>query len=321
MLSGRHIFFAPLDWGLGHATRSVPLIRKLSENNRVTIGMTPGTAVILREEFPDAESIQLPSYDIHYARVIPPWAGVIMRAGSILRVRRSERTALERIIAERKIDIVISDSRYGLFSEKAQSILITHQLFLRTPFANSIAQAFNRSWVSRFSAVWVPDYADERISLSGGLSHGEHYHHDVNYIGPQSRLSRDDTPVASDFLFLLSGPEPHRTAFERAIREVARRLPGRKILVRGTADVTDQDHDLIVHDLPSRKTLSQLLTGATTVVCRSGYSTLMDLHHIRPERCVLVPTPGQPEQEYLAEYWEKKFGSRRVKQKDLQAAF
>lgn len=302
---------SPLDWGLGHATRCVPLIRDLLKHNQVILGTTPLTEKVLREEFPQLKCIEVPAYDVSYRNKVPIWLTLLLDWPRMRSVIRAENEWIGKIIEEEKVDVVISDNRFGLRSKRAYSVFITHQLFLKAPFAKGIAQRINRSYITKFDEVWVPDFEDVAKSLSGQISHGRHYHPKVKYLGPLSRLERVGGPeIKYDYLLLLSGPEPHHSILANKLLALAATLPETKfafcsylIKANGTKNITS------VYN-PSRGELAQLITQSRVVVCRSGYSTLMDMFMLGKKNLILIPTPGQTEQEYLAEWWAKQFNAR-----------
>lgn len=319
MISGKSIFISPLDWGLGHAARCVPIIRELEIENKILIGVTPLTKRIFDEEFPHLEKINVPAYDIKYSGILPLWLKLICDWPRILEVIKKEHEVNYQIVKAHKIDIIISDNRFGLFSKQAHSIFITHQLFLKTPVANAIAQIKNRNYIKNFDEIWIPDYESESESLSGMLSHGDHFHGNVKYIGPKSRLQKiNSIGKQYDYLFLLSGPEPQHSIVRNKLLRKAVQYPGLKFcVVTNSVDKIEKKDTIEIVISPTNNKLSELISQSKKIVCRSGYSTLMDLHYLNKKEVILIPTPGQTEQEYLAAYWNKKFGSCVVLQKDI----
>lgn len=325
MFQNKTIFIAPLDWGLGHATRCVPLIRQLMKNNRVILGVTPITKWILDEEFPELNQIELPSYKIKYSKKLPLWLKLGIDAPRISKAIREEHQLLNRLIPSHNIDVVISDNRFGLYSKKIHSVFITHQLFLKAPVFKGVAQRINKKYILRFNEVWIPDYKEEANCLSGELSHSKkHFHKNVRYIGPLSRLEDVKVKVEKnkyDQLILLSGPEPGRSLLEEALVKKYKGSAKNIALVRGSREKDalsiKKKNEFTVYDLPAKEELKKLILSADTIICRSGYSTLMDMHYLGKKKLILIPTPGQTEQVYLAEYWKKKFKSIVCHEKDL----
>ncbi|MGZ3884034.1 MAG: glycosyltransferase [Bacteroidia bacterium] len=323
MFKGKTILVAPLDWGLGHATRCVPLVRQLSAENIVILGSTPLLKPLFDEEFPELKQVALPAYDISYSKLLPLWLKLSLDSPRITKVIADEHRILGTLADELKPDVVISDSRFGFHTEKAQSVFITHQLFLKSPVLNPIAQNINKNYILKFDEVWVPDYEEAAKSLSGELSHAAvHFHDNVKYIGPQSRLAEGDPKTAeqtNDILILLSGPEPERSTLEEALLEKFKNTDKKIVLVRGTQKENSRQlavraPGIRVYDFPAKYELRQLILSSQKIICRSGYSTLMDLHLLGKKNLLLVPTPGQTEQEYLADYWKKHFGAETIAQ-------
>lgn len=314
MFKGKTILIAPLDWGLGHATRCVPIIRELEKENKIILGVTPLTQNIFDEEFPHLPKKNVPAYNITYSRFLPLWLKLVLLWPGIKSTIKREQELVEKLVKELGVDLVISDNRFGFYAHKTHSVFITHQLFLKTPFAAKLAQKINRNFILRFKEVWVPDYEDENTSLSGELSHGRHYHPNVKYIGPKSRLLKlANAPQKYDVLFLLSGPEPQQSLLGKQLLKVATENPGIKFAMVSHSFQTKSTANLDFFQGPDAKQLAQLIAQSQKIVCRSGYSTLMDLHLSGKKDLVLIPTPGQTEQKYLAEYWCKQFSSKKIK--------
>ncbi len=318
MLSNKIIFISALDWGLGHATRCVPIIRNLQKNNTVIIGITPLTKLIFEDEFPHLKKINLPAYNITYSKTIPIWLKLLFNWYRILKVIKQERKQLEKIISQNKIDVVISDNRFGLYSKKIHSIFITHQLFLKTPFANSFIQNINKKYILNFNEVWIPDNENETLSLSGSLSHGSHFHSNIKYIGALSRLTKSNySEPFYDYLFLISGPEPQQTVLINLVLQKAKQNSNLKFAMVCTNNLTYKTENITVINLPNSSQLSETISKSKKIICRSGYSTIMDLYELQINfrNVTFVPTPSQTEQEYLANYLMNKFGSVVISQK------
>ncbi len=321
MISGKTIFISPLDWGLGHATRCVPIIKELSLNNKIIIGVTQLTKKIFDEEFPSLEKVDVPPYGITYSKLFPLWVKLAADWPRILKVIKTEHTVTKFVVDKYKADVIISDSRFGMFSDKAHTICISHQLFLKTPIANGIAQNQNKNYLQNFNELWIPDYEDEAESLSGELSHGKHFHENIKYIGPKTRLIKTNSSESKfHFLFLLSGPEPQHTVLRELLQKKAEQYPALKFcMVTNNGNQMFNASNLETHTSPSNQKLSEIISQSQKIICRSGYSTLMDLHLLGKKEMILVPTPGQTEQEYLAKYWQKKFKAGYCDQKEILA--
>lgn len=226
---------------------------------------------------------------------------------------------LQRFISENKVDVIISDNRFGFFAKNIHSVFITHQLFLKTPFASGIAQNKNRKFIQNFNEVWIPDYESDSESLSGELSHGNHFHKNIKYVGPQTRLQKiNSLEIKYDYLFLLSGPEPQHTVLKNLLIEKAKQYPQLKFALVTNSQSKYELENTQTFSSPSNALLSEIISQSEKIICRSGYSTLMDLHLLDKKSLILIPTPGQTEQEYLAEYWANKFKACYIKQSALQ---
>jgi Glycosyltransferase family 28 C-terminal domain len=288
--------------------------------NVIILGVTPTTSLIFDEEFPQLTKLYIEPYAISYSKILPLALKLVLDAPRILRVINRENKQLEKWIGEYKIDVVISDNRFGLYNSRVECIYITHQLNIQAGWLSAIANRIHRRYIKQFNAVWVPDFEDKKLSLAGSLSHFKNLKH-VKYIGPLSRLIPISTLKEEfDYLFLLSGPEPHRSLFETEIIKRINVSKANCILVRGTnqRSIEPYPENLKVYDVVNANQLGQLITNAQTVICRSGYSTLMDLYTLNKKSVVLVPTPGQVEQEYLANYWYQNYQAKVVLQSQLK---
>ncbi|MES2514540.1 MAG: glycosyltransferase [Bacteroidota bacterium] len=288
-------------------------------DNVVILGVTKTTSLIFNEHFPNLKRIEIEPYNITYSNIFPLSIKLLLDAPRILQVIKREQQQLEEIIKEHGIDVVISDNRFGLHSKNAECVYVTHQLNIQAGLFSAIANRIHHGYIKKFNVVWVPDFENEHHSLAGKLSRN-HGFKNVTYMGTLSRLPLlEDIKSEFDFLCLLSGPEPLRTELETILIEKANQSKKRICIARGAKEalkVITGKHVMIV-DMPESSQLARLIIGSQKVICRSGYSTLMDLHHLQKTNCILVPTPGQDEQLYLAGYWQKKFGTKVIKQNDL----
>lgn len=290
-------------------------------DNVVVLGVTKTTSLIFDEEFPELQKVEVIPYDIKYSKALPVAVKLLLDAPRILNVIKQERKQLEHIIIDYKINVVISDNRFGLSTKNVESIYITHQLNVQAGIFSGIANKIHHYYIKQFNTIWVPDFEDQTTSLSGNLSHF-HSLKNVTYINPLSRLSKDiPTGDKFDYLCLLSGPEPLRSELERTLIDKANQSDKSICIVRGTNKELRSFLNKNVNTIntPSANELSRLITNSKTIVCRSGYSTLMDLHHLNKHNCILIPTPGQEEQEYLAKFWSTKSGFIIIHEKELKS--
>lgn len=303
----KRILVAPLNWGLGHAARCVPLIQSLQYMGvEVLLASDGGAMRLLEAEFPNLSVIEIPSYRIRYeySNMVRNIAWQLPR---ITYAIRAEHRAVEKLVQEHDIHGIISDNRYGCFNAKVSSIILTHQLHLRVPnsFLQWGANRMLRRALRQFDIVWAPDVATTP-NLSGELSHGEPIvHPNTRFIGPLSRLQPGQGSTEYDVAVVLSGPEPQRTYLEQRLLEQAMLLPYKFIFVQGKTQAKKHhyaaDNVEVVSYLTSYE-LNQVLLASDVIVCRSGYSSIMDLAALG-RKALLIPTPGQTEQEYLAAYF------------------
>lgn len=300
MPESMRILIAPLNWGLGHATRCIPLIKSyLNEGWEVILASDGDARSLLQAEFPLLECHELPGYGITYPR--SGNAMVISMASQIPRLSAritQEKKWLENFLKEHPQDLILSDSRYGMYSSDAHSVVICHQTKIKSPSMEGMLNSVHARLLNRFDELWIPD--DENRTLSGDLSRLE-LKIPIKFIGAISRFNVTETvDIVTPILAVLSGPEPQRTMFEDLLTPVLRKIEG-AILIRGVmndhSDEMNEGLRVIGHLL--RDEIEAMINAARMVVCRSGYSSIMDLHALN-KRAILVPTPGQTEQEYLA---------------------
>ncbi|MCW3087084.1 MAG: UDP-N-acetylglucosamine-N-acetylmuramyl-(pentapeptide) pyrophosphoryl-undecaprenol [Sediminibacterium sp.] len=301
------VLVAPLDWGLGHATRCIPIIRALVAKGYQVVLAAEGTqAILLQQEFPSLVCLPLPGYRVRYSKQAA-WLPFTLtgQLPRLIRTIQQEHRWLEKTITEYSIDLVISDNRYGLSSTKVPCIFITHQLTIKAPFVwlEKMLQRINYHYINGFAACWVPD-AEGMPNAAGVLSHPVTLPKTkLQYMGLLSRFRRQEQPEKYDLCILLSGPEPQRTLLEKKVLAGLSTVRGKVLLVRGkpgsTEDVTVPANTEVKNHLPG-DALQAALLQSRYIISRSGYTTIMELLSLQ-KAAILIPTPGQTEQEYLAE--------------------
>jgi uncharacterized protein (TIGR00661 family) len=305
----KKILIAPLDWGLGHATRCIPIIYDiLNLNIAVWIAAEGPIKALLQKELPQVQFIPLAGYKIRYGKGrLHTIFTLLWQLPYILGTIKKEQRWLQQIVREHEFDMIISDNRPGLYHTAIPTVYITHQLYINT--SNSItawlAQQLHYRFINKFTDCWVPDVKEDN-NLAGKLSHPVKMPKTpVHYIGALSRLQKINTTKQTDLLILLSGPEPQRTIFENIVMQQLQAYKGVAVLIRGLPDSTDTlQHTitkLTVHNHLATAALGTYMQQAKMIICRSGYTTVMDLIALQ-QKAILVPTPGQTEQEYLAQY-------------------
>jgi hypothetical protein len=318
-LKKNNILVVPLDWGLGHATRCIPIIQTLIENNcQVYIAAETATRSLLENEFPQCTFISLKGYRIRYSRqkFLFPFKMATQLPRILLRSIQEHRW-LKKAVIQFSIDAVIADNRFGLFHSTIPTVYITHQLLIKTGdrFSEKILQKIHCWIIKKYTHCWVPDF-EGKENIAGQLSHLNKLPKNVQYIGCLSRLSLNLPTIKKyDLLLLLSGPEPQRTIFEKLLLLQLKNFDGKVMLVRGLPeDYEDKKTEgqlssssslLTIENHLRAAQLNEVILQSELVICRSGYTTIMDLIKIR-KKAILVPTPGQTEQEYLADHLMKK---------------
>lgn len=301
----KRILICPLEWGLGHATRCIPIINALLEKKAEVIIAADGQVYeLLKKEFPQLELIRLRGYAVTYPVKGSMMLKMLVSIPSIFRGIRRERRQLQNIIADKKIDIVISDNRFGCYGKTTKNIFITHQLMIRSPFFERTLKKINWFYINKYHECWIPDHKG-RENLAGYLSQREPLPENARYIGPLSRFSQTPASLTGDgyeILAIVSGPEPQRSQFESILAEELYKSGMNALMVLGipSADKKEKKDNLtMVSHLPLQE-MQTAIQYSKLVLARSGYSTIMDLA-VLGKKAILIPTPGQTEQEYLAE--------------------
>lgn len=304
------VLICPLDWGLGHASRCIPIIHKMQDAGFEVLIAADGRArELLQTECADLLHIRLLGFSPRLSKGSQLIWKILWWIPSLVWHTIMEHFAISQLIKEHNISVVISDNRYGLFTHKATSIFITHQIMIKTPrilsFTEPMLYCINRFFIQKYDYCWIPDLPGID-NLSGDLSHKYPLPRNAQFIGLLSRFSKNNSAssaIGGPLLAILSGPEPQRTILEGLILKqlgtlalaatIVRGIPKDNIPVRCPNQIT-------MHAHMKPKELAEAIARAEMVVCRSGYSSLMDMANLGKKEILLVPTPGQTEQEYLA---------------------
>jgi len=299
------ILIAPLNWGLGHATRSIPIIQKLLDEGKKVVLASDGEALaLLQKEFPQLPTEQLPAYGIKYPKnpMLMPFY-MLRQSFGVWRSILKEKKKTREIIEKYNITQIISDNRYGVYSPQIHSIIITHQLRVLSGIFTPFTSYAQKKLLSPFDEIWVPDFAGEK-NLSGKLSHDIKLNKPVKYIGPLSRLNPIDHEPDLDLLILLSGPEPQRSMLERKLIELLKETSYNIYLVQGkpaAKQETRQIRNIRISNYLLSGELENILSSARLILSRPGYTSIMDYYKLK-KSLLYIPTPGQYEQEYLAKH-------------------
>jgi uncharacterized protein (TIGR00661 family) len=301
------VFVAVLNMGLGHATRTLPIIRYFWENKwKVFVGSSGRSLTFLTREFPDLTFVELPDYNLGYSDKGVRISRLIWQVPSVLGKISEENVITGDLVSAQQIRMIISDHRYGCYWENIPSFFITHQVRFIAPhllrpfeFAGAL---FNRHYHRKYRGILIPDYSGNGEGLfSGRLSRTSP---DLNYryFGILSSISRKPAEEDIDYFFSVSGPEPQRTIFEKILRQQVDSLPGQKIMALGkpeSLEIEKPRSDLTIYHHLNRTKMQEMINRSKFIISRPGYSTLMELAELR-KKSLLVPTPGQTEQLYLA---------------------
>jgi UDP-N-acetylglucosamine transferase subunit ALG13 len=308
----------------------MPIIEELRRQGAEVILASDGAAYdLLKREYPDLPIHLLPAYDIRY-----PFRSMVLSMAiqmpKILRGAIGEHFWLKKFLKKTPIDIVISDNRYGFFSRQTRSIFMTHQvnILIPMPLFQPIVNWINHFFIKRFDTCWIPDF-ESTPNLAGVLSH-EDFSKKLNakYLGALSRFKKQVFDIKYAAAIVLSGPEPQRSILEKKILQELRKQNNADvsyILIRGTMTKNEFSDNTLpnleIHDVLTSTVLNQKILQSAVVICRSGYSSIMDLVHLQ-KAAILIPTPGQTEQEYLATelMQQKQFFSQTQAEFDIQTA-
>ncbi|HQE33434.1 MAG TPA: glycosyltransferase [Flavobacterium alvei] len=301
--ANKTILIAPLNWGLGHATRCIPIIKALQENNFIPIIASDGIALeLLQKEFPYVQTLKLPSYQIEYAKNGKNFKWKLLKNfPEMIKAIWKEEKKVRKWIKKYDIDGIISDNRLGVFSKKIPSVYLTHQLNVMTGSTTWFTSILHQHIIKKHDECWVPDF-EGTSNLSYKLGHIENPDFNLKYIGALSRMQKKETPKLYDLMIILSGPEPQRELLEDKLKVEILKYKGSVVFIKGIVE-KDQKKEQIDHvtfyNFMNSRQLEQTFNESEIVLCRSGYTTIMDLVKLE-KKAYFIPTPGQYEQEYLA---------------------
>lgn len=316
------VLVVPLDWGLGHATRCVPVIRELLRQGvEVILGGSGGSLALLEQEFPGLSTLPFPGYGVRYSKSSFQIPGLLLQLPRLLRVIRAEHDLLETAIQSHQIDAVISDNRYGLWSRQVPTIFICHQLRIQVPRLFSLWESqlawLHQQFINRFSQCWIPDFPGPN-NLSGRLTELPENPSEMQFVGTLSRFEkmgpiedRFSNPLLGDQLptmaAVLSGPEPQRTILEDIIVSQSQKREASIWIIQGKAGSQQViwEGNVTRIGFMGTEDLHRLYTQVPILISRPGYSSLMDFAQLGLKKMILIPTPGQTEQEYLATRLER----------------
>lgn len=306
------ILICPLNWGLGHATRCVPIIQQLiAEGNELVLVSDGFPLAFLQQEFPSLQCIELPSYSVRYGNGRSQVAAMIKNFPAIVRGIFKEHFWLKELLKKEHFDQIISDNRFGMWHNDVHSIYITHQLMVKMPsklkMLEPLVWLIHRFIINQYDVCWIPDNKGIE-NLSGDLAHKYPLPKNAKFIGVLSRFKDMEIPTSNtkfEVMAVLSGVEPQRTLLEKALIERYRTAEHQTLIVSGKPTQHQTQHSIgnikIVSHLTSIE-MAECLISTKKIIARSGYSSIMDLVTLKClHKAELIPTPGQTEQEYLAD--------------------
>ena len=305
----KRILVAALNWGLGHAARCIPIIKELQRFDFEPILASDGAALeLFKLEFPELTHLELPTYDIQYSEKGEDLKWKLLKdSPKILKAIKAEKKRTKAIVKEYRIKGIISDNRFGVRSSKLKkNVFITHQLKVLSGNTTFLSSYIHNKFIDKFEQCWVPDLEDAK-NLSGILGHEKTKSPNVKYIGLLSRFKKTNSPEVFDYLILLSGPEPQRTLLENILIKEVENSEKKILFIRGVfneSTLASPNPKILIKNYLYGKFLQEAVNSSKVIIARSGYSTLMDLSRLE-KKAFFIPTPGQPEQEYLAERMKK----------------
>lgn len=320
-LNTKNILVAPLNWGLGHATRCVPLIRELIKYGYTPILASDGNALnLLKKEFPELTSLELPSYEIEYAKKAKNFKWKLLKnSPKTINAIIEERKLVKKWCKEFDLAGIISDNRLGVYNKKIPSVIITHQLQVLSGKTTWISSKIHQRFIKKFNECWIPDF-EKKPNLTGKLGHLKNPSFSIKYLGPLSRLNIQKAEKKYDLMIILSGPEPQRTLLENLLLQKINLLDKKILFVKGIVNdkqLITEIEDITFYNFMTSTEIEKAFNESDVILCRSGYTTIMDLVKLN-KKAFLIPTPGQTEQEYLARRLKKNGHFPYSKQEDFE---
>lgn len=306
MQISKNILVAPLNWGLGHATRCIPIIQALLDNgDRPIIGSDGDALALLKKEFPHLTAIELPAYDVTYAEKGENLKLKLLKdSPKIWNAIRLEHQLLQHLIHKYELHGVISDNRLGLYTRTVPCVIMSHQLQVLSGGTTWLSTQLHLHYIKKFNACWIPDH-QTAPNLTGKLSLNTDPTLEKVYLGPISRFKKlAGEQFTYDLLILLSGPEPQRGILEKKLLQEVKSYHGKVLFVAGVIEPEPRVEikgRITYYNYLSTTGLQKAIQRSRVVLCRSGYTSIMDLCELE-KKAFLIPTPGQFEQEYLAKH-------------------
>ncbi|NYT02304.1 MAG: hypothetical protein GKC10_06090 [Methanosarcinales archaeon] len=310
-----HVLISPLNWGLGHASRDMPIIRELlSHDHQVTIASSGNALESLKREFSQCHFLVYKDYPAPYSAgrfFLPRFSAYIP---VLLQALREERRNLDLILSREHYDLIISDNRLGVYTPEVPCYFITHQLRFSTPAfiwpVEVMTLYVNGFFHKKFNGVIVPDNLPGDNAISGKLSRSSFKVTQARtfYSGILCSTRKMEVAEDLDYLIIISGPEPQRTKLEEILLPQVQDLPGEKVVLLGSPGKNFEkqlDSQTTVKSYVSTEEKVELMNRARFIISRSGYTTMMELAEMDKKHGLFTPTPGQTEQEYLSRFYRR----------------
>jgi spore coat polysaccharide biosynthesis predicted glycosyltransferase SpsG len=312
----KNILICPLEWGLGHAARMIPIVNKLRQmDHNIIVASGEEHLALFKKEIPDITTILFTGFKPAYSKSVPQFYSLLFKGPSLLFHIIREHSALKQLIRKHNIDIVISDNRFGLWNKNIKTVYVTHMPLIPFPkplrFLEFFGIILHGLIIKKYTFCYIPDLPGE-MNLSGRLSHGLKLPSNVRFIGVLSRFSdhvSNTKQVNSEHnTVILSGPEPQRGILKKKLIPALKEQSLPTIFLEGRPDLKNDiytDKNLVFYNHIVTSEMAEIIKGSQKIFTRSGYTTIMDLICLNCT-ALLIPTPGQTEQEYLAEYLSEK---------------
>ncbi|NLE34776.1 MAG: hypothetical protein GX622_06715 [Bacteroidales bacterium] len=322
------VLISPLSWGFGHAGRMIPLAMELQKRGaKIIFAADAPLLEMAGREIPGITAVEIAGLRMRYSRLLPQYICIFLQLPHIIASAVRDHRTLRCLVSEYKPSVIISDNRFGFYNRSIFSVYVTHQLRIPFPrllrFMEPLAMWMHRIIINRFDLCLVPDFPGS-VNLSGRLSHGVRLTRNTIFCGPLSRfeIPGGTEPAIPDqgypVCLLLSGPEPQSTLL---LERIADTLSGFSMVILSATPLPlfmkETPPGIRVITTPDNPTMRKMLISSSLVIARSGYSSVMELVSLG-KGAVIIPTPGQPEQEYLGRHLNGRFGFITMSQDNLE---
>lgn len=292
-ISEKTVIVAPLDWGMGHATRCIPIIQQLLDQQcKIIFAGTDIQINLIQKDFPSITCEKIPGYEVTLDSQTSTYPQILAQLRGMKKMAKQEHNIASSLSIKYNADVVISDNRYGFYSREAYNVFITHQLNPQVPIFGKRVRRLLNSFITFFDCVWVPD--NEEKPICGELTQSK-LSIPIFYIGLLTRFNKQHISEDLDFLVIVSGPEPERSRFQKRMFEILKNKECSYRIV--TPNIVDEENFIVN---PSTQELENLINRSSMVISRGGYTTIMELLSLQ-KTAILIPTKGQFEQEYLSQ--------------------